>query len=200
MGVVARDNPTVSLFRPSRSRQNSAVGVAPSRSRAIAQPRCSDEIGRCEPRAKRAVGAQRRTLHGDAPSAHDSERDGSQSGLTEWPPITARIAPTLSGRFSRQMKCDKRPHRTVTRRGVNDPIGQSQGGTYRPIPGSFTPRLHLSNLMRAPCGRHRTPSERVGAAGASSHISTCCLRHAGPRVPANLLRTDLLLLVTTGTT
>jgi hypothetical protein len=108
------------------------------------------------------------------------------------------VAPTLSGRFSRQMKCDKRPHRTVTRRGVNDPIGQSQGGTYRPIPGSFTPRLHLSNLMRAPCGRHRTPSERVGAAGASSRIATCCLRHAGPRVPTNLLRTDLLLLVTNG--
>jgi hypothetical protein len=101
-----------------------------------------DATPTCASRAYRAVGAQRRTLHGDAPSAHPPGRDGRRAVRTD-DMLRDRNCTCRVRRIRRTRAAAREPQRTSTLRGVTDPHRRWPGGrTGHATPGSFTPRFH----------------------------------------------------------
>ena len=96
-----------------------------------------------EPRAKRAVGAQRRTLHGDAPSAHAPGRDGRQAVRGD-DMLRDGTGACRFRQIRRTREAARAPHRTSTLRGVNDP--------HRQGPGAARPRD--TGVVHAPLSVH----------------------------------------------
>lgn len=102
----------VAAFRPSRNCQMRRSGAAPSRSRALRQPKIfQDQSDTREPRAMRAVGAQRRTLYGAVTSAYDSGRDGRSNRTSQLPQHQRPIGPLCPtdspGNLVRQVRLPK---------------------------------------------------------------------------------------------
>lgn len=101
-------------------------GAAPSRSRALRHPKVfQDESDTREPRAMRAVGAQRRTLHGAVTSAYDFGRDGRSNRTLQLPQNQRPIARSVL----EILRDNRAPHERL--------IQQRHAGRERPRrPGS----------------------------------------------------------------
>jgi hypothetical protein len=110
-----------------------------------------------EPRAAHAVGAQRRILHGDAPSAHHAGRDG-RLGVPHEDICRGQRRARSSRNNRRRTHVIRAPHRTPTRRGVNDPLGQ-RPGPHRPRgAGVVHAPLSVHHPGAPSGGRHKAPS------------------------------------------
>lgn len=165
------------LSRPSCKCQRSALGVAPSRSRAHRKrPSSRTHSDTREPRARRAVGAQRRTSHGAAPSAHAPGRDGRRA-LRPDDILRDRNRACCLPQIRRTRAAASAPYRTSTLRGVNDPNRHGAWGRIgHATRGSFTPRSRATDCARTSSdGTRRRPIST-----ASTRTTSCRSVSFGP--------------------